>query len=151
MGFDLSHMSLSARCVTGEQKRHIRSGGEPRSDWVPSWDLQRINVQPFLLDQFRLGELGNNLPAMSIMSMCQVPKRCVVTGGLGFVGQRLVETLVERGAEQVWGPRSWSWAWEPVQKDAKIREKRELQARTKMNQDKQLVSLGGYKMFQPVF
>ncbi|CAE7395522.1 3BETAHSD/D1 [Symbiodinium pilosum] len=30
-----------------------------------------------------------------------VPKRCVVTGGLGFVGQRLVETLVERGAEQV--------------------------------------------------
>jgi nucleoside-diphosphate-sugar epimerase len=30
-----------------------------------------------------------------------VPKRCVVTGGLGFVGQRLVETLVERGAEKV--------------------------------------------------
>ena len=25
----------------------------------------------------------------------------MVTGGLGFVGQRLVETLVERGAEQV--------------------------------------------------
>jgi len=30
-----------------------------------------------------------------------VPKKCVVTGGLGFVGQRLVETLVERGAEKV--------------------------------------------------
>lgn len=30
-----------------------------------------------------------------------VPKHCVVTGGLGFVGQRLVETLVERGAEKV--------------------------------------------------
>ncbi|CAK9100666.1 unnamed protein product [Durusdinium trenchii] len=30
-----------------------------------------------------------------------VPKKCVVTGGLGFVGQRLVETLVERGAQQV--------------------------------------------------
>ena len=30
----------------------------------------------------------------------EVPKRCVVTGGLGFVGQRLVETLVKRGAEQ---------------------------------------------------
>lgn len=30
-----------------------------------------------------------------------VPKRCLVTGGLGFVGQRLVETLVERGAEKV--------------------------------------------------
>lgn len=30
-----------------------------------------------------------------------VPKRCVVTGGLGFVGQRLVETLAERGAEKV--------------------------------------------------
>eukprot|EP00420_Gonyaulax_spinifera_P029547 CAMPEP_0197879778 /NCGR_PEP_ID=MMETSP1439-20131203/7774_1 /TAXON_ID=66791 /ORGANISM="Gonyaulax spinifera, Strain CCMP409" /LENGTH=62 /DNA_ID=CAMNT_0043499305 /DNA_START=58 /DNA_END=243 /DNA_ORIENTATION=+ len=28
----------------------------------------------------------------------QVPKRCVVTGGTGFVGQRLVEMLVERGA-----------------------------------------------------
>lgn len=44
---------------------------------------------------------------------CEVPKRCVVTGGLGFVGQRLVETLVERGAEQVdkyteWMNRNWS-------------------------------------------
>ena len=33
----------------------------------------------------------------------QVPKKCVVTGGLGFVGQRLVETLVERGAQQARG------------------------------------------------
>lgn len=31
----------------------------------------------------------------------KVPKRCVVTGGTGFVGQRLVEMLVERGAERV--------------------------------------------------
>lgn len=30
-----------------------------------------------------------------------VPKRCVVTGGSGFVGQRLVEMLVERGADRV--------------------------------------------------
>ncbi|EPY28370.1 NAD(P)-dependent steroid dehydrogenase-like protein [Strigomonas culicis] len=30
-----------------------------------------------------------------------VPKRCVVTGGTGFVGTRLVEMLVERGAEKV--------------------------------------------------
>eukprot|EP01064_Diplonema_japonicum_P023822 TRINITY_DN3425_c0_g1_i1.p1 TRINITY_DN3425_c0_g1~~TRINITY_DN3425_c0_g1_i1.p1 ORF type:complete len:419 (+),score=65.28 TRINITY_DN3425_c0_g1_i1:60-1259(+) len=30
-----------------------------------------------------------------------VPKRCVVTGSSGFVGQRLVEMLVERGAERV--------------------------------------------------
>ena len=30
-----------------------------------------------------------------------VPARCVVTGGSGFVGQRLVEMLVERGAERV--------------------------------------------------
>lgn len=30
-----------------------------------------------------------------------VPRNCVVTGGLGFVGQRLVETLAERGAERV--------------------------------------------------
>ena len=30
-----------------------------------------------------------------------VPKVCVVTGGTGFVGLRLVEMLVERGAEKV--------------------------------------------------
>ena len=30
-----------------------------------------------------------------------VPRVCVVTGGTGFVGQRLVEMLVERGAEKV--------------------------------------------------
>lgn len=30
-----------------------------------------------------------------------VPKHCVVTGGSGFVGQRLVEMLVERGASRV--------------------------------------------------
>ncbi|CBH12660.1 NAD(p)-dependent steroid dehydrogenase-like protein [Trypanosoma brucei gambiense DAL972] len=30
-----------------------------------------------------------------------VPKNCVVTGGTGFVGTRLVEMLVERGAERV--------------------------------------------------
>ena len=29
------------------------------------------------------------------------PAVCVVTGGTGFVGQRLVEMLVERGAERV--------------------------------------------------
>jgi len=31
----------------------------------------------------------------------KAPARCVVTGGTGFVGQRLVEMLVERGAERV--------------------------------------------------
>jgi len=31
----------------------------------------------------------------------KAPKNCVVTGGTGFVGQRLVEMLVERGAERV--------------------------------------------------
>jgi nucleoside-diphosphate-sugar epimerase len=31
----------------------------------------------------------------------KVPRHCVVTGGTGFVGQRLVEMLVERGAEKV--------------------------------------------------
>lgn len=30
-----------------------------------------------------------------------VPSRCVVTGGTGFVGSRLVEMLIERGAERV--------------------------------------------------
>lgn len=31
----------------------------------------------------------------------KVPKKCCVTGGSGFVGQRLVEMLVERGATKV--------------------------------------------------
>lgn len=31
----------------------------------------------------------------------RVPKSCLVTGGSGFVGQRLVEILVERGCERV--------------------------------------------------
>ena len=31
----------------------------------------------------------------------KVPKKCVVTGGSGFVGQRLVEMLVERGSTRV--------------------------------------------------
>ena len=30
-----------------------------------------------------------------------VPKKCIVTGGSGFVGRRLVEMLVERGSELV--------------------------------------------------
>ena len=30
-----------------------------------------------------------------------VPKSCIVTGGSGFVGQRLVEMLVERGCKRV--------------------------------------------------
>lgn len=30
-----------------------------------------------------------------------IPRRCFVTGGSGFVGQRLVEMLIERGAEFV--------------------------------------------------
>jgi nucleoside-diphosphate-sugar epimerase len=30
-----------------------------------------------------------------------VPKTCCVTGGSGFVGQRLVEMLIERGAQRV--------------------------------------------------
>ncbi len=30
-----------------------------------------------------------------------VPARCLVTGGSGFVGQRLTEMLLERGAQRV--------------------------------------------------
>jgi nucleoside-diphosphate-sugar epimerase len=30
-----------------------------------------------------------------------IPKSCLVTGGSGFVGQRLVEMLVERGSKRV--------------------------------------------------
>jgi nucleoside-diphosphate-sugar epimerase len=39
--------------------------------------------------------------AASEKSYAPVPKRCVVTGGTGIVGMRLVEMLVERGAERV--------------------------------------------------
>jgi nucleoside-diphosphate-sugar epimerase len=31
----------------------------------------------------------------------KIPKSCIVTGGSGFVGQRLVEMLIERGCEKV--------------------------------------------------
>lgn len=37
----------------------------------------------------------------ALKSWPSVPKKCVVTGGTGFVGQRLVEMLVERGADKV--------------------------------------------------
>lgn len=37
----------------------------------------------------------------SLLPGYNVPKRCLVTGGSGFVGQRLVEMLIERGAEYV--------------------------------------------------
>jgi nucleoside-diphosphate-sugar epimerase len=45
-----------------------------------------------------------------------VPKTCTVTGGSGFVGQRLVEMLVERGATRV-----VSFDIAPTPKDAWIR------------------------------
>ncbi len=35
------------------------------------------------------------------MKFSSPPKHCVVTGGSGFVGQRLCEMLIERGAEKV--------------------------------------------------
>lgn len=40
-------------------------------------------------------------PKKSAAAFPPVPARCVVTGGSGFVGQRLVELLVERGAQRV--------------------------------------------------
>ena len=46
----------------------------------------------------------NNTPLQMRAAKLQhppVPRVCVVTGGTGFVGQRLVEMLVERGAEKV--------------------------------------------------
>jgi NAD(P)-dependent dehydrogenase (short-subunit alcohol dehydrogenase family) len=39
--------------------------------------------------------------AAAAASFPPVPANCVVTGGSGFVGQRLVEMLVERGAKRV--------------------------------------------------
>ncbi len=39
--------------------------------------------------------------AAAIGSSGPVPARCLVTGGTGFVGMRLVEMLVERGARHV--------------------------------------------------
>ncbi len=37
----------------------------------------------------------------SVTEYGPVPRHCVVTGGSGFVGQRLCEMLLERGAERV--------------------------------------------------
>ncbi|RHY38823.1 hypothetical protein DYB28_000963 [Aphanomyces astaci] len=52
-----------------------------------------VGPSPFLSPlQRQVAETGSFPP---------VPKVCVVTGGTGFVGQRVVEMLVERGAEKV--------------------------------------------------
>jgi nucleoside-diphosphate-sugar epimerase len=40
-------------------------------------------------------------PLLAYAPFPKVPKHCVVTGSSGFVGQRLVEMLVERGAQKV--------------------------------------------------
>lgn len=45
--------------------------------------------------------LQNKYAKQSQGKFAKPPKCCVVTGGTGFVGQRLVEMLVERGAERV--------------------------------------------------
>ena len=37
----------------------------------------------------------------SPLPLARLPQNCTVTGGMGFVGRRLVEMLVERGAERV--------------------------------------------------
>lgn len=37
----------------------------------------------------------------SLPGFAKIPKSCIVTGGSGFVGQRLVEMLVERGCKRV--------------------------------------------------
>ena len=39
--------------------------------------------------------------ATLLPGFCKIPSKCLVTGGSGFVGQRLVEMLVERGATRV--------------------------------------------------
>lgn len=38
---------------------------------------------------------------MSKPGFSKIPKKCLVTGGSGFVGQRLVEMLIDRGCEHV--------------------------------------------------
>ena len=44
---------------------------------------------------------GTYKPKRNIADFGPPPANCVVTGGAGFVGQRLVEMLVERGAKRV--------------------------------------------------
>lgn len=39
--------------------------------------------------------------ASKLPGFCRIPSKCLVTGGSGFVGQRLVEMLIERGASKV--------------------------------------------------
>ena len=48
-----------------------------------------------------LTDLQRETAMATDMSQQRAPKTCVVTGGTGFVGQRLVEMLVERGATRV--------------------------------------------------
>ncbi|CCW71228.1 unnamed protein product [Phytomonas sp. Hart1] len=54
--------------------------------------MSKIHLNPALSHAQRIAALASYTP---------VPKRCVVTGGTGFVGTRLVEMLIERGAEHV--------------------------------------------------
>ncbi|CAK9041605.1 unnamed protein product [Durusdinium trenchii] len=72
----LKRAFFRARCVMA-----------PRVELYTAYELSPI--QQKIREANQSGEYG------------PVPKKCVVTGGLGFVGQRLVETLVERGAQQV--------------------------------------------------
>ncbi|CAE7648272.1 3BETAHSD/D1 [Symbiodinium sp. CCMP2592] len=48
-----------------------------------------------------LGRTRHNIATNKNIVHGPVPAHCVVTGGSGFVGQRLVEMLVERGAQRV--------------------------------------------------
>jgi hypothetical protein len=77
-----------------ERERNGRKGSHPlHLSEVSSFDNKMVKATSASFKQDK--RLGGMASAGS------VPARCVVTGGSGFVGQRLVEMLIERGATSV--------------------------------------------------
>jgi nucleoside-diphosphate-sugar epimerase len=65
---------------------------------MASPDLSPVQLEASLPLEKRTTLKGDTI---AVGPFPKVPRVCVVTGGTGFVGQRLVEMLVERGAEKV--------------------------------------------------
>ena len=80
------------------EKRDIISN--PTKLVLTSWPILTSNLS-FLTCPSLFVESPRGAPGTMGVDQKKAPRVCVVTGGSGFVGQRLVEMLLERGAERV--------------------------------------------------
>ena len=93
-----AHLSLSSLCMV---QRHRRPARPPcRCGACPGLN-DEVLCGAIVEDNTEPTKQQHSINTMSPKAFPPVPKRCVVTGGMGFVGRRLVEMLVERGAEHV--------------------------------------------------